>query len=78
MVEVSCSKPSFEIGSSAKLSFAKTSAPAAAVWKLDDTLDDEVETIDPDTLLDDDDLKKPDPSSLRGIVIYSCVRISRG
>ncbi|GLV34512.1 Cytokine induced apoptosis inhibitor 1 [Carabus blaptoides fortunei] len=62
VIEVTCSKPSFEVGSSTKLSFAK---PAAAVWKLDDTVDDEVETIDPDTLLDDDDLKKPDPSSLR-------------
>lgn len=40
------------------------------MWKLDDTVDDEVETIDPDNLLDEDDLKKPDPSSLRGIKPY--------
>lgn len=30
------------------------------VWKLDDTADDDSETIDPDNLLDEDDLKKPD------------------
>ncbi|XP_044268938.1 anamorsin homolog [Tribolium madens] len=54
------SKPKYEIGSSAKLNLKK---PAAAVWKLDDA--DEDETIDPDNLLDDEDLKKPDPSSLR-------------
>jgi hypothetical protein len=55
-------KPKYAIGSSAKINLKK-SAPAA-VWKLDDDVD-EAETIDPDNLLDDDDLKKPDPSSLR-------------
>ncbi|RZB41564.1 anamorsin -like [Asbolus verrucosus] len=55
-------KPKYEVGSSSKLNLKK---PAAAVWKLDDDVDEEVETIDPDNLLDDDDLKKPDPSSLR-------------
>ncbi|EEZ99063.1 anamorsin homolog [Tribolium castaneum] len=50
-------KPKYEIGSSAKLNLKKP------VWKLDDA--DEGETIDPDNLLDDEDLKKPDPSSLR-------------
>lgn len=37
----------------------------SSVWKIDDTVDDEVETIDPDNLLDDDDLKKPDAEGLR-------------
>ncbi|XP_067000741.2 anamorsin homolog [Anabrus simplex] len=71
IVEVHCKKPNFEVGSSAKLSFGKTTAPVkpsaevASVWKLDDTLDDDIETIDSDTLLDESDLKKPDPSSLK-------------
>ncbi|KAJ8962801.1 hypothetical protein NQ318_001200 [Aromia moschata] len=59
---VTAKKPKFKAGSSAKLNLSKKATPA--VWKLDDTLDDE-ETIDPDNLLDEDDLKKPDPSSLR-------------
>lgn len=62
-------KPGYQIGSSAKLNFQKT-ATAAAVWKLDDDLNDEVETIDPDNLLDEDDLKKPDPSSLKGFLYF--------
>jgi len=57
-------KPTYEVGSSAKLSFSKASA-APAVWKLDDGLDDDVETIDPDNLLDEDDFKKPDQASLK-------------
>lgn len=56
-------KPKYEIGSSAKLNIKK---PAATVWKLDDNDDEDVETIDPDNLLDEEDLKKPDPSSLKG------------
>ncbi|XP_063228849.1 anamorsin homolog [Bacillus rossius redtenbacheri] len=67
-LEVRCAKPDFEVGSSAKLSFpgaVTQRAEVAAVWKLDDTVDDDIETMDPDELLDDDDLKKPDPGSLR-------------
>ncbi|GLH10210.1 Anamorsin homolog [Gryllus bimaculatus] len=70
IVEIQCKKPNFEIGSSAVLPFAKNIAAnkppseVAAVWKLD-SLDDDFETIDSDTLLDDSDLKKPDPSSLK-------------
>lgn len=39
-----------------------------AVWSLDsaDMLDDDLELINDDELLDEDDLKKPDPASLRG------------
>lgn len=63
-MEVICSKPSFEIGSSAKLNL-KPKADVTSVWKIDDTVDDDVETIDPDNLLDEDDLKKPDEKALR-------------
>ena len=35
----------------------------AAIWKLEDSADD---LIEDDDLLDEEDLKKPDPSSLRG------------
>nr|KAG5696626.1 hypothetical protein BaRGS_034087 [Batillaria attramentaria] len=39
----------------------------AKVWSLSssDLVDEDVELIDEDTLLDEDDLKKPDPASLR-------------
>ncbi len=46
------------------------SAPAAAaqVWTLSaqDMMDDDVDLMDSDELLDEEDLKKPDPESLRG------------
>lgn len=63
--EIKSFKPKYEIGSSTKLTFSK--APIApTVWKLDDMLeDDDVETIDPDDLLDEEDFKKPDQASLR-------------
>lgn len=70
IVEVLCNKPNFEVGSSAKLSFANSSVQAkpspeiASVWKLNST-DDDLETIDSSTLLDEKDLEKPDPASLR-------------
>lgn len=55
-------KPKYDIGSSAKLNLKNS------VWKLED---DEDEIIDPDNLLDEEDLKKPDPSSLKGkVLIY--------
>lgn len=62
-------KPNYEIGSSAKLSFAKkvdtttTSAKVLDVWKIDN-YDEEI--IDPDDLLDEEDKVKPDPTSLKG------------
>lgn len=49
-------KPNYEVGSGAKLSFSKK------VWKLDD---DDEELINADDLLDEEDKKVPDPSSLR-------------
>ncbi|KAF2903587.1 hypothetical protein ILUMI_02607 [Ignelater luminosus] len=65
--EILSYKPTYEIGSSAKLNLSKpvTANAAAAVWKLDDNIDDDIETIDPDDLLDEEDFKKPDESSLR-------------
>lgn len=70
VVEILCKKPNFEVGASSLLSFAKkteteTSAEVAAVWKLTDTIDDDIETINADDLLDEEDLKKPDPSTLK-------------
>ncbi|KRT81340.1 hypothetical protein AMK59_5422 [Oryctes borbonicus] len=56
-----CSKPNYELGSSTKLNLK--AKPAKAVWKIDDTIEDDM--IDPDNLLDEDDLIKPDSSSLR-------------
>lgn len=43
-----------------------SAAEKNAIWSLDN-LDDEDDFLDPDTLIDDEDLKKPDFSSLRGI-----------
>uniref|UniRef100_A0A6P7H0E1 Anamorsin homolog n=1 Tax=Diabrotica virgifera virgifera TaxID=50390 RepID=A0A6P7H0E1_DIAVI len=53
-------KPSFKSRSSAQIKLPPKSNQA--VWKLDDADD---ETIDPDDLLDEDDLQKPDSASLR-------------
>lgn len=78
-VRLSASKPSFEVGSSSqiKLSFGKkTPKPAekpalnpntVKMWTLsaNDMDDDDVDLVDSDALLDDEDLKKPDPASLK-------------
>ncbi|XP_051835866.1 anamorsin [Antechinus flavipes] len=81
-VQVIGKKPNFEVGSSTqlKLSFPKKSAisekpavdpNAAKLWTLsaNDMNDDGMDLIDSDELLDPEDLKKPDPASLR---IASC------
>jgi len=79
VVRVTGVKPNFETGSSQRLSFAKkveekqkkgsSSTKAAskkAVWSLDVDEDaEDVELVDPDTLIDEEDLKKPDAASLR-------------
>lgn len=62
-LEILCNKPSYEVGSSSKLTLKK---PVENVWKLDDTVDDDI--IDADELLDEEDFQKPDPTSLRGNV----------
>ncbi|KAJ9575887.1 hypothetical protein L9F63_007199, partial [Diploptera punctata] len=69
-VEIECQKPNFEVGSSSKLLFGNKTAevkPAnvADVWKLDDTVDEDIETIDENDLLEEEDLKRPDQTSLR-------------
>ncbi|XP_070686858.1 anamorsin [Pempheris klunzingeri] len=78
-VRISASKPNFEVGSSSqiKLSFGKkTPKPAekpaldpntVKMWTLsaNDMDDDDVDLVDSDALLDEEDLKKPDPASLK-------------
>lgn len=78
-VRISASKPNFEVGSSSqiKLSFGKkTPKPAekpaldpntVKMWTLsaNDMDDEEVDLVDSDALLDEDDLKRPDPASLK-------------
>nr|XP_033799630.1 anamorsin [Geotrypetes seraphini] len=78
IIQISGKKPNFEVGSSAqlKLSFSKKLTPAAKplvdpaaaqLWTLSatDMNDDDVDLLDSDELLDSEDIKKPDPSSLR-------------
>ncbi|KAF4524869.1 hypothetical protein B566_EDAN011198 [Ephemera danica] len=61
LVEFVSNKPNFEVGSSTLLQFGKK--PEGNVWKLDDNVEEDL--IDPDSLLDEEDFKKPDPESLR-------------
>ena len=57
-------KPNYEIGSKAKLSFAKKPIETSKkVWKLD--VDEDDEMIDADDLLDEEDKVKPTSESLR-------------
>lgn len=56
----------FQIGASSKLSFAEPAKDVASVWKLDADDIAEDDLIDSDQLLSADDLKKPDPASLKG------------
>ncbi|XP_077519726.1 anamorsin homolog isoform X2 [Amblyomma americanum] len=73
-VEITCSKPSYEIGSSSKLPFAEAtvgsqepSADVGKIWSLSaqDMLDGDVELVDPDQLITEEDFQKPDPSALK-------------
>ncbi|XP_011827225.1 PREDICTED: anamorsin isoform X1 [Mandrillus leucophaeus] len=79
-VQITGKKPNFEVGSSSqlKLSITKKSSPsvkpavdpaAAKLWTLsaNDMEDDSMDLIDSDELLDPEDLKKPDPASLRAV-----------
>ena len=64
LISVCGEKPNYEVGSSAKLSFAKKPEKAsAAIWKLD--ADDDEEQINEDDLLDEEDKAKPAPESLK-------------
>ncbi|CAG0896558.1 unnamed protein product [Darwinula stevensoni] len=58
-------KPKFEVGASVPLSFGKSIEEAKNIWKLEASDAMEEDLINADDLLDEDDLKKPDPSSLR-------------
>ena len=67
---VTASTPNHEVGASRLLSFAKPAvpvkaAPKADVWTLEDIEDDTVELMDDSELLNEEDLVKPDPASLR-------------
>uniref|UniRef100_A0A0P4VK93 Anamorsin homolog n=1 Tax=Rhodnius neglectus TaxID=72488 RepID=A0A0P4VK93_9HEMI len=63
LVEYEGVKPNFEVGSSARINLADKAKTTATVWKLSDTVDDDL--IDSDQLLDEDDMKKPDPENLK-------------
>jgi len=70
LVEFQCSTPAFTFGSVTALklpALTKPSTEASKVWTLSamDALDDDVELLDSDELLDEEDLKIPDPSSLK-------------
>ncbi|NXY88734.1 CPIN1 protein, partial [Alcedo cyanopectus] len=78
IVHIEGRKPNFEVGSSSqlKISFAKKPDPSgkplvdpatAKLWTLsaNDMNDEEMDILDSDELLDSEDLKKPDPASLR-------------
>jgi len=67
---VTATKPMHEVGASRLLSFAKPAAvpaapPKASVWTLEDMDDDTVELVDDSTLLEEEDMVKVDPSTLR-------------
>ncbi|XP_048371197.1 anamorsin [Sphaerodactylus townsendi] len=77
-VEIEGKKPNFEVGSSSqlKLSFVKkpvlpekpaVDPTAAKLWTLsaNDMNDEDSDLLDSDELLDSEDLKKPDPASLK-------------
>ncbi|XP_053558790.1 anamorsin [Bombina bombina] len=75
LIQMNGKKPNFEVGSSRQLSLSKRQVsvkpavdPAAVkLWTLsaNDMNDDNVDLLDSDELLDQEDLEKPDPSSLR-------------
>ncbi|KAK3742006.1 hypothetical protein RRG08_024752 [Elysia crispata] len=75
LYRVTGKKPFYEVGSSSQLKLpfkpkapaAKVDANVAKVWSLNssDLMDDEVDLVDEDELLDENDLKKPDPASLK-------------
>jgi len=72
---VTATKPMHEVGASRLLSFAKPAVPVtaaaavepkkASVWTLEDMDDDTVELVDDTTLLEEEDMVKVDPSTLR-------------
>ncbi|XP_014781105.1 anamorsin [Octopus bimaculoides] len=71
IVHLSAAKPSYAIGSTTKLNLSqklKTTEPAAdtaKIWSLSANDLDDDDLLDSDTLLNEDDLIKPNPSSLK-------------
>ncbi|XP_029205568.2 anamorsin homolog [Acropora millepora] len=74
VTEVSAFKPVFEVGTSSQLSVTLLPKPGEAkdatvakIWTLSaqDIDDEEIDVLDSDTLLDEMDLLKPDPASLK-------------
>lgn len=73
LIHISASKPNYAVGSTSKLKLPQklntkpASAATSKVWSLSsDFLNDEdVDLIDSDDLLGEEDLKKPDPNSLK-------------
>ncbi|KAG0719983.1 Anamorsin [Chionoecetes opilio] len=61
VLEVTCKKPDFEVGSSLRLPGA--GPPPAATWNID--LGDDLDLASPDDLLTEEDLAVPEPSSLK-------------
>ena len=61
VVEVTCKKPDFEVGSSLQLPGVK--AATAGTWNI--SLDDDLDLANPDDLLTEEDLSRPDPASLK-------------
>ncbi|XP_030366867.1 anamorsin-like [Strigops habroptila] len=73
IVQIEGRKPNFEVGSFAKKPGASgkpsVDPTTAKLWTLsaNDMNDEEMDLLDSDELLDSEDLKKPDPSSLRAL-----------
>nr|QZX63213.1 anamorsin [Halisarca dujardinii] len=76
LLEVSAEKPSYDVGARTQLSFASSivqndvkpvNESVASVWTLTttDALDDDIDIVDPDSLLTEEDFLKPDPNSLK-------------
>ena len=62
--EIICVKPNFEVGSAMKLSFAPAKPQTANTWSINLT-DDDVDLAEPDDLLTEEDLIRPDPATLK-------------
>lgn len=73
LIHITASKPNYDIGSTSKIKLLQKIKPkklpkeTSKVWSLTtaDLNDDNMDLIDSDDLLDEEDLKKPDPKSLK-------------
>lgn len=65
-IEYEGEKPKYEIGSAVKLKLKQVNEIQQNIWTLSASEDlDDVDLIDSDLLLNEEDLKKPDPTMLR-------------